>query len=68
MKVLCALNPTAASGMAMERWPQIEAHLRHFGMTYELLADKAVPLSTQLLQRMESAPLWAWAGTERSLP
>lgn len=57
MNVLCALNPTSAGGLAMQRWPQIVDHLSAFRINYELLAEKEIPLGDQLVARLErSAP------------
>lgn len=55
MKVLCALNPTSAGGLAMERWPQVVEHLERFRLDFELLADRDVPLETQLFDRLDAA-------------
>ncbi|MEI7437841.1 MAG: hypothetical protein WCL16_13635, partial [bacterium] len=38
MKVLCVLNPLAASGEAMQRWPGVQALLQAMRLDYELLS------------------------------
>lgn len=38
MKVLCVLNPLAASGEAMQRWPAVRALLQTMRLDHELLA------------------------------
>ena len=53
MNALCALNPSSAGGLAMQRWPQIVDHLSAFRVNYELLAEKETPLGEQLRERLE---------------
>jgi diacylglycerol kinase family enzyme len=53
MKVLCVLNPISAGGLPIQRWPQVVSILNEFGIDYELLANKEVPLDAQLMDRLE---------------
>lgn len=54
MKVLCVLNPHAASGLAMDRWPAVAALLTRLGATYELLASTpGSPLVDELCSALE---------------
>ena len=54
MKVLCALNPAAAGGTALQRWPQLASFIESFNARYELLADQESPISEQLLSRLQN--------------
>lgn len=53
MKVLCVLNPLSGGGLPIQRWPQVESLLESFGVEYELLAEKDVPIDRQVIQRLE---------------
>ena len=55
MRILCILNPTAADGLAMQRWPQIVDHLTNFEIEHELLSDRDIPVGEQLTQRFDPA-------------
>lgn len=57
MKVLCVLNPRAAGGLAMERWPEVSRLLKHLGVSHDLLAstpDRS--LGDQLDEALERSP------------
>lgn len=51
--ILCVLNPTAGSGIALQRWPKIIALLESFRISYELLAVQDSPLDLQVSRRLE---------------
>ncbi len=51
--ILCVLNPTAGSGIALQRWPKIAALLESFGISCELLAAQDLPLDVQVSRRLE---------------
>jgi diacylglycerol kinase family enzyme len=53
MKVLCALNPTASSGLAKERWPQIEDLFKSFGFDYDVVESPDIPLDKQLVTALK---------------
>jgi diacylglycerol kinase family enzyme len=54
MKVLCVLNPRAAGGLALERWPAVAALLTRLGATYDLLASTpGVPLAEEVCGALE---------------
>lgn len=55
LHVLCAMNPTAGSGTALRRWPEIEALLKVFDMTWDLVAAPDVSLGEQVVRRLETA-------------
>lgn len=57
MKILCVLNPRAAGGTALQRWPSIAALLGVFRVEYELLADPNRPIDAQLLDFIERHPI-----------
>ena len=54
MKVLCVLNPLAADGAALKRWPQVAALLGEMGADHEVLADERVPIGEHVLARLGS--------------
>ena len=54
MKVLCALNPTASSGQAKARWPEIEALLKTFGVDYDVAGNPDIPLDEQLISALKN--------------
>ena len=51
--ILCVLNPTAGSGIALQRWPKIVALLESFQISYELLAAQDMPPDLQVSRRLE---------------
>ncbi len=51
--ILCVLNPTAGSGIALQRWPKIAALLESFHISCELLAAQDVPPDMQVNRRLE---------------
>ncbi|MCG2659279.1 MAG: acylglycerol kinase family protein, partial [Kiritimatiellae bacterium] len=51
--ILCVLNPTAGSGIALQRWPKIAALLESFQISCELLAAQDVPPDVQVSRRLE---------------
>ena len=48
MRVLCVLNPRAAGGLAIQRWPSVAALMQTFGMEYELFANPDGAISRHL--------------------
>jgi diacylglycerol kinase family enzyme len=52
VKILCVLNPLAADGMALRKWPQVASLLAGLGAEYELLADPSTPVDTQVARRL----------------
>jgi diacylglycerol kinase family enzyme len=48
MKVLCVLNPLAAGGMALQRWPKVAHWLTAFGLDYELVGRGDTSFSKQI--------------------
>lgn len=53
--ILCVLNPTAGSGIALQRWPKIVALLESFQISYELLAAQDVTPDLQVSRRLEQS-------------
>lgn len=53
MKVLCVLNPLSGGGLPIQRWPQVLCIFEEFGIDYELLANKEVPIDQQVMDRLE---------------
>ncbi|MFH1477799.1 MAG: diacylglycerol kinase family protein [Verrucomicrobiota bacterium] len=51
--ILCVLNPTAGSGIALQRWPKIAALLESFQISCELLAAQDVPPDVQVSRRLK---------------
>lgn len=51
--ILCVLNPTAGSGVALQRWPKIVALLESFDISYELLSAQDVTPDLQVSRRLE---------------
>ena len=51
--ILCVLNPTAGSGIALQRWPKIAALLESFQISYELLAAQDATPDLQVSRRLE---------------
>lgn len=60
MKILCALNPTAGSGAAPERWPRIQALFQSLDIAYDLLADPDIRLGRQVADHLEARGLSAY--------
>lgn len=54
LHVLCALNPTAGGGVALRRWPEIEAFLTAFGLTWDRVAEPGIPLGEQVIRHLET--------------
>lgn len=61
MNILCLLNPASADGKALAKWPHVAAMMAEFGMRVDLLAEKGVPLQTQLLRRVENTGIESYA-------
>jgi len=56
MKVLCVLNPFAASGDALRRWPGVADRLRQQGVDYELLsAEPGQSLKDHVADKLRQA-------------
>ncbi|MFC1461133.1 diacylglycerol/lipid kinase family protein [Verrucomicrobiota bacterium] len=53
MHILCLLNPVAGSGISIRRWPEVASLLGSFGITYDLVAEKDVPLGVQVARRID---------------
>ena len=51
--ILCLLNPLAGNGIAIRRWPEVASLLESFGMTYELSAEKDIPLAVQVVRCLD---------------
>jgi len=51
--ILCVLNSTAGSGIALQRWPKIAALLESFQISYELLAAQDMTPDVQVSRRLE---------------
>ncbi len=57
MKVLCVLNPRAAAGLALERWPAVAALLTRLGATFDLLASTpGIPMADEVCDALERMP------------
>jgi len=56
LHILCVLNPTAGSGIALQRWPKIVALLESFQISYELLAAQDMTPDLQVSRRLEQNP------------
>ena len=61
MRVLCVLNPQAASGHALHWWPQIAEWLDTFGLQYESLSLAGPPIAMEDQVR-------AWLEAATTLP
>ncbi len=61
MNILCLLNPSSADGKALAKWPQVAALMSEFGMRVDLLAEKGVPLQTQLIRHVENTGIESYA-------
>lgn len=53
MKTLCLLNPASSDGEALVKWPHVAALMNEFGMQFDLLAEKGVPLQIQLIRHLQ---------------
>jgi len=57
VKVLCAVNPAAGTGIGLRRWPKLAELLGVYGMTYEVLSDSSIPIGDQVRTRLaQTAP------------
>lgn len=55
MKVLCVLNPGAAGGLALRRWPDVAGLLQRLGADFDLLAwQEGVSLSRQVQAHLQA--------------
>jgi len=53
MKALCVLNPEAAGGLALERWPSVAGLLQHLKVEFDLLSLSAgAALPGQIVERL----------------
>jgi diacylglycerol kinase family enzyme len=61
MKILCLLNPLAADGLAIQRWPAVAALIKSFHAEVDLLADRNATIEQQVMAHARAHPLTAYA-------
>ena len=61
MKILCLLNPLAADGLAIQRWPEVAALFKSFHVDVDVLADPASTIENQLLTHARTTGLANYA-------
>ena len=61
MNILCLLNPASGDGDALAKWPHVASLMAEFDMKVELLAEKGVPLQTQLIRHVEMNGIESYA-------
>lgn len=53
LRVLCILNPTSGNGMGRQRWPEVEAIMKSFGLSCELMTVDSEPLGDAVCRRLQ---------------
>lgn len=61
LRVLCALNPVAGTGIALRRWPKIAALMDALRIEPELLAGQETPLTEQVLAHLRQGDIRRYA-------
>lgn len=61
MRVLCALNPRSADGLAQRRWPAVERILRALNADVEVVGAEGGDLGALVQARLEGASAGAFA-------